>query len=69
VLPFLTHQMEVELSEPFNMAVRGAIKGRASQSWATCPASSKSLMDKSPPGFREETRRAASLGCQGWRHR
>jgi hypothetical protein len=69
VLPLRIHQIDVELLEPLRMAARGAILGRASPSWATWPASSRSLMDRSPRGFAKETRREAWPGVQGWRHR
>jgi hypothetical protein len=51
VLPLRSHQMAVELSHPLRMDARGAIFGSASQMCATWPASSKSLMDRSPCGF------------------
>ncbi len=51
VLPLRSHQMAVELSHPLRMDARGAIFGSASQMCATWPASSKSLMDRSPRGF------------------
>jgi hypothetical protein len=69
VLPLRIHQMDVELSDPLSIAERGSIFGSASHSWATLPASSKSLMVRSPLGLDEETSRADSEGLHGWRHR
>jgi hypothetical protein len=68
VLPLRTHQMVVELSQPLRKEASGSIIGIPIQSWATCPASSKSLIVKSPPGLREETSRAALAADHRWRH-
>jgi hypothetical protein len=67
VLPLRTHQMVVELSQPLRKDSSGVVMGSPIQSWATCPASSKSLMVRSPPGFVDETSRAASASDQRWR--
>lgn len=65
MLPLWTHHIEVELSEPLRMEDSGGILGSASQSCATCPASSKLLIEMLPDELVDETRRQASSQDQG----